>query len=381
MASRPARIDFFYFDAGGGHRAAATALEEVIARQQRPWRVRLVNLNDVLLPIDIFRRATGYGLEDLYNLMLRRGWTIVARPLLPLMHAAIRRYHPAQVRLLRRFWEAEPPDLAVSVIPNFNRALCEALRAVDPRTPFVTIPTDLADYPPHVWFEPQPQHLICGTARAVEQALAMGHARDRVFQVSGMILRPRFYEAPAVDRAAERRRLGLDPDRPTGLVLFGGHGSPAMLAIARRLQACRRPLQLILLAGHNRKLAARLRALAARIPMHVEGFTGEVPYFMRLADFFIGKPGPGSISEALAMRLPVVVERNLATLPQERYNADWIIEQRVGVVVGGFGEILPAVERLLEPGALESYRARVAAIDNRAVFEIPDLLQTILDRR
>ena len=60
-----------------------------------------------------------------------------------------------------------------------------------------------------------------------------------------------------------------------------------------------------------------------RMPMHVEGFTREVPYFMGLADFFIGKPGPGSISEALAMRLPVIVERNAWTLAHERYNADW----------------------------------------------------------
>ena len=44
------------------------------------------------------------------------------------------------------------------------------------------------------------------------------------------------------------------------------------------------------------------------IPMFVEGFTKEVPYYMRLSDFFIGKPGPGSISEALAMKLPVLVE-------------------------------------------------------------------------
>ena len=51
---------------------------------------------------------------------------------------------------------------------------------------------------------------------------------------------------------------------------------------------------------------------------------------MQLADFFIGKPGPGSVSEALAMRLPVIVECNAWTLPQERYNAEWIVEKEVG---------------------------------------------------
>ena len=44
------RVDLIYFNAGGGHRAAAQALEQVISSQQRPWTVRLVNLMDVLDP-------------------------------------------------------------------------------------------------------------------------------------------------------------------------------------------------------------------------------------------------------------------------------------------------------------------------------------------
>jgi hypothetical protein len=60
---------------------------------------------------------------------------------------------------------------------------------------------------------------------------------------------------------------------------------------------------------------------------------------MALSDFFIGKPGPGSISEAMAMHLPVIIERNIWTLPQERYNADWVIEKKVGFVLPNFREI------------------------------------------
>ena len=50
---------------------------------------------------------------------------------------------------------------------------------------------------------------------------------------------------------------------------------------------------------------------------------------MWLSDFFIGKPGPGSISEAIQMKLPVIIERNSWTLPQERYNADWVRRNRL----------------------------------------------------
>src|SRR2546423_5200090 len=115
--------------------------------------------------------------------------------------------------------------------------------------------------------------------------------------------------------------------------------------------------QLLLICGHNQKLAARLRAMPHHAPVFVEGFTKEVPRYMQLADYFIGKPGPGSISEAIAMHLPVIVERNAWTLPQERYNADWIREHRVGLVLPNFRGIAAAVEDLLRPEAVRQYRA------------------------
>ena len=65
------------------------------------------------------------------------------------------------------------PDMVVSLVPNFNRAMYQSLRAALPATPFVTILTDFADYPPHFWIEPfsvNQQFFICGTTKAAEQA-------------------------------------------------------------------------------------------------------------------------------------------------------------------------------------------------------------------
>jgi 1,2-diacylglycerol 3-beta-galactosyltransferase len=367
------KLDFLYFDAGGGHRAAANALKSVIEQQQRPWEVRLVNLQEILDPLDIFRKYTGIRLQDVYNLMLKKGWTLGSPQLTVAMHGLIRLYHRGQVRLLKQFWAQGERDLVVSLVPNFNRALRESL----PATPFVTILTDVADYPPHFWMERQEQYLICGSQKAMEQAAALGHSRERVFQTSGMILRPMFYQPVTADRAVERQRLGLDPNRTTGLVLFGGEGSNAMLEIAKRATA---GAQFIFLCGRNRKLAERLRRLPAKFPMHVEEFTSEVPYFMHLSDFFIGKPGPGSISEALAMHLPVIVECNAWTLPQERYNTEWIRESQVGVVLKSFRDSDAGLRELLDPKNFARFRANAAAIKNRAVFEIPDILASLLQR-
>ena len=373
-----AKLDFVFFDAGGGHRAAATALKQVVEGQGRPWDVRLVNLQEVLDSLDVFRRITGLRLEDIYNTLLRKGWTLGSGQMLGVMQRLIRLYHRAQVRLLADFWRQAPPDLVVSLVPNFNRALFEGLRGAGAAAPFVTVLTDLADYPPHFWMEPQPQHFICGTDKAVEQALAMDHPRERVFRVSGMILRPRFYEPVEVDRAAERVKLGLAPGLPTGLVLFGGHGSRAMIEIARRVARCSRPAQFIFVCGHNQGLVRALEAERLPYPKVVEGYTTGVYYYMKLADFFIGKPGPGSISEALLMRLPVIIGRNAWTLPQERYNAEWVRERQVGFVLDSFRNVHQTVDQLLEPATLAGLQANVAALDNRAVFEIPEILERLL---
>ena len=206
------KIDLVFFDAGGGHRAAATALTQVISQQQRPWDVRMINLQELLDPLDIFRKFTGLRLQDVYNLMLRKGWTLGSPQLTRVMHAIIAAYHGPTVRHLEKFWRAGERDLVVSVVPNFNRALFDSLRRVEPRTPFATILTDLADYPPHFWMERPPpgagvrsQHLICGTERAVGQAREMGHDTTHIFRTSGMILSPKFYE-PLVH---DRDRLGV----------------------------------------------------------------------------------------------------------------------------------------------------------------------------
>ncbi len=375
-------LDFIFFDAGGGHRAAATALKMISEQQARPWQPRLVHLQDILAPVDVFKKVLRIDLQEIYNQMLRRGWTLGSEQGLRFMQAIIRLYHGSEVRLMREWWQfrsqTPPPDAVVSVVPNFNRAIYEGLQAARPGTPYVTILTDLADFPPAFWIERQPQYFICGTDRAYRQALEFGHPPDRLFRTSGMILHPRFYEPLDVDVPGQRAALGLDPSLPTGLVLFGGYGTGVMRDILDRLDRSSLDVQLILIAGRNEKLRRELETRSTRIRKHVVGFTTEVPRWMRLSDFFIGKPGPGSLSEAVHMGLPAITVRNAWTLPQERFNADWLSEQGLGLVLRNFSGIDRAVGRLLSGNELASMKSAAARIRNRAIFEIPDILESIL---
>ena len=369
------KLTIVFHHAGGGHRSTAEALKDTLAKQEHPWEVQLLDVQELLDPLDVLRRVTGVRIQDTYNLILRKGWTRFTPQLLILLQTTIRLYHSRLVNLVRSYWAEHPTDMVLSVIPHFNRVLAESLQDNQAKPPFVTLLTDLADYPPRFWIEPESEFVIAGTERAKEQALAMGHPADHVFETSGMVLKPKFYQEMSVDRAGERQRLGLAPDCPTGIVLFGGHGSGVMVDITRRLDHPDRDLQLILICGHNQKLAAELKALKLRMQIRVEGFTSNVEYYMALADFFIGKPGPGSISEALQLHLPVIVECNARTLPQERFNAEWVTENGFGIVVPSFREIGASVEHLLEPSALEKFRKNVCRYSNRALAEVPAILE------
>ena len=157
--------------------------------------------------------------------------------------------------------------------------------------------------------------------------------------------------------------------------MFGGYGSKVSATIVDRLNDSGLAIQSIVLCGHNELLRLQLQDKKSCFAV---GFTEDIPYYMRLADFFIGKPGPGCISEAMHMGLPVIIERNRRTLLQERFNATWVEKREVGIVVRNFSQIGEAVRSLLRDQRLEEFRYNVRRLNNRAVYEIPKMFEQIM---
>jgi 1,2-diacylglycerol 3-beta-galactosyltransferase len=369
----------------GGHYATYVALRSLIEQQQIPWQFNVI---DVDIALD--RVAEQKKIVDLYRLFgttgdqvihqaQQKSWKLLQKLTTPLNKLLVKLNYQAGVRIAKEKFTEQSPDLVISVIPFFNKMLWEGLQNAKPGTPAVTILTDFIDCPPALWMEPETgMHVVCGTEKAVEQARGLGMREDLIIKTSGMVIHPRFYEPISCDRRIERQRLGLDPDCLTGLVLFGGCGSNQMLEISQHLACFGQKLQLIFLCGRNEEVASALQQQNSLQKRFVTGFTSDIPYYMHLSDFFMGKPGPGSLSEAIAMKLPVIVEQNFGTLRQEQYNADWVRQNQVGLVIPSFRQIQKAVEQFLDPENFAHYRANVAAINNRAVFEISEVLQQIL---
>jgi UDP-N-acetylglucosamine:LPS N-acetylglucosamine transferase len=369
-------IELFYFDAGGGHRSAMTAVREILASKCPDWTVRPVNLQKLLEPVDPMYLASGMSSEQFYNNAIQKGWTRGSTTFLRGLQQGIRIHSPIMERQLLKHWSSQQPSIVVSLVPNFNAVMFRALRRAHPQTPYVTIMTDLADSPPHFWQEPQDQYIVCGSNKAALQAHLTGWYRpERIIKTSGMILKSSFYSHSS-NPSLTRESTGLDAQKPTALIMFGGNGSRISYDIVSHIARSGLDIQTIVMCGRDEKLRMKI---GKQPGCHAVPFTDRVADYMRLADFFIGKPGPGSISEAVQMGLPVIVENNARTMIQERYNVTWLEENGAGFGVQSFADIATGIRYLLHGNTLEKYKERTRILKNAALYEIPQILQSILD--
>ena len=265
------------------------------------------------------------------------------------------------------------------MFPNFNGVLRDALAEALPGVPLVVVLTDLADFPPRFWIEPGLGRVVVGTPEAAQQARAIGIPDARVSQVSGMILHPRFYRTDGAElRERVRGELGARATDFTVTLLFGGKGSPEIGPLAERLLEQDGGLRVVAVCGDNPGLFESLAPLDAASGGRLKrfGFTDRVAELLAASDLLVTKPGPGSLSEAFHQRVPVVVTRDVHTIPQERFNTEFVERRGLGLVVRGWREIPAAVARLAgEPWRLAAMRAAIAALPpNRAVYEVLEIV-------
>jgi 1,2-diacylglycerol 3-beta-galactosyltransferase len=250
------RILFFMSDTGGGHRAAATAIDEAIQRLY-PGRFETI-IADVWQgctpwPINQIPRAypwlTGPG-QPVWRLMWLLSYHLQAHRLLfPLVRRLSR-------RPMRRYLQQIKPDLVVSVHPLMNHLGHQLVADAGLDIPFVTVVTDLVTIHP-AWIYPQVSHCLVPTEEARQQAIRLGLSPAKV-RVCGQPVSLKF-STSLTDKTLLRSKLGLDAHRPALLLLGGGEGVGPIFELAQTLAAAVSHIQLLIVAGRNQQLKKNSR--------------------------------------------------------------------------------------------------------------------------
>jgi 1,2-diacylglycerol 3-beta-galactosyltransferase len=267
------------------------------------------------------------------------------------------------------------PDVIVSVHPLLNHITLQVLHDLDLRIPFLTVVTDLVSI--HcAWMAPGVTACIVPTEAAKRLAFAAGVPHSRV-HLLGMPIDPKFAQPAPASRETLRAELGLDPHLPTALLVGGGEGAIGLERATLALARSDLNIQLVVVTGRNKQLYGRL--LSARvdfkIPAHILGFVDNMPDLMHAADVIVTKAGPGTITEAMACELPIVLTG--AVPGQEEGNIDYVLDNRLGVLARSPDAVVAALREILAPGSplLRELRANVRGLSRpEASFDIARLI-------
>lgn len=361
MNQHTRRLLLVFFDTGGGHRSSASAVAEALR-----------DLYGETAQIELVEMMTGYmpwplnRLDNIYTHLVRlRGWpwavtyhlsdgprrvTLLKRAYWPLVHTA-----------LLRFLHDHTADAIVCCHPLLKAPILQALDETKTETPLITLMTDLIAG--HAfWFVAGDTHCLVPTEGARQRALARGLTGEYI-RVTGLPVSPRFIAAAQEDSLIVRRRLGLEADLPVVLLVGGAEGMGPFRRLCRTIADSGVQAQLVMVAGRNERLQARLTAEAWPLPVQVKGFVRNMHEWMRAADLLVTKAGPSTISEALVMGLPIVLS---GALPgQEQPNVGYVVQSGAGVWAPSPKQAAAAVRKLLSPGGLSlaqmAARARALA--------------------
>lgn len=373
------QVVVLYTDAGGGHRASAQALHRVLEADGR-YRVTLVNpYQGVFAHLDPFTRFTGRNVEATYNeLVLDGGRTgLFCRGFFILSFVMVAFLRRKGRHAFARLLVETQPDLVISVLPVLNPAMIDAISTYrNGAVPFAIMMTDWAEVSPFVWFPKGTDYFaITGTDAGLARLRAKRHPPERTFATGGLLIRPQFLEPLPQDVGAARAALGLEPDRPTLVMSYGGHGSPRMVELAEALVADGSQLQVIFLCGRNEALARALQSAHLPFPHLVLGYRDDIHRYLGLADLFVGKAGPQSVSEALAQGLALLIDA-WRVLPQERALTRWVKASGVGTTFRRPAQFVREVQALIARPGL--HRARKAAQGNTAAHDILRIVETLV---
>lgn len=358
--------------AGAGHVRAAQAVEAAAHGASPRWRATHLDLL-ALVPRE-FKKLYAEQYLKLVEKLPQLWSYLYATTDRPTRDSLVGKLKRTVEKLNSRRLDAEISRLAPDAIlcTHFlpaellsrRRAKLDAKR----RAALAPLWVQVTDFDVHaLWVHPHVDRYCVASDEVAFRLADRGIPRAMV-SVTGIPVMPQF--AAPLERGACAAELGIAPDKFTVVLMAGGAGVGSLDALAQRVLALPRDLQVVALAGRNEPLLGRLKQLAAAHPgkLFPLGFTTTVERIMTAADLVVTKPGGLSVSECLAKARPMLL---VSPIPgQEERNADYLLEAGAAVKAVDAATFEFKLARLLaEPARLAAMSAaahRIARPDAAA---------------
>jgi 1,2-diacylglycerol 3-beta-galactosyltransferase len=364
----PRKVLILMSDTGGGHRSAAEAIAEAMAeRYGEATQVSIVDawMHHTPFPINRLGGAYSWLVSDglwLWKLLWKLGESEKRTSSMGLL------FGPLVQRPFGELLRREEPDLVVSVHCLLTHVPRWVMGRVAPEIPFITVVTDLVSAPA-VWFCPDVDLCIVPTEPARRRGIGFGMPPEKI-EVVGLPVGLKFAR-PLATKTALRDKLNLAQEKPVVLVVGGAEGMGRVGDIARAIATSGLELQMMIVAGRNRKLQQQLEAITWEVPTHVFGFVTNMPELMGASDVIVTKAGPATISEACIVGLPIILSGFVPG--QENGNIPYVLNNGIGTYAEEPQRIAAVLAEWLRPGnpALADMAGRASQLGRpQAAFDI-----------
>ncbi len=343
---------------GGGHIAASNTLQNLVGDE---YDLKVV------YPINQLRILGIPSCEQVHNVMLRKGWirswNFIVRHVAP----SIFRSRQSKVeKIISSYVDTYHPDLVISLIPFINYPASEAARKQG--IPFLLITTD-NDLKNWAFELDKVKHrhmkvTIGADLPTTRDILLEKKIPASAIETIGLPLRPDFMTQK--DESKILKDFHLPSNKEIILIMMGGAGGDVAYEYTKKIGSMNLDAHLVIIAGRNNKLKKELEQIKLHPSntLSVLGFTDRVSDLMAVADVIVTKPGPGTINEAIAMKLPILIDNTSTSLFWERANVDIVLKYGIGQRIKKFDQIKDLLSVYLKD-------AKTKKATEQSFFKIP----------
>jgi processive 1,2-diacylglycerol beta-glucosyltransferase len=233
------------------------------------------------------------------------------------------------------FMAERSPRLIVATYPLVAGVIAYIKRAGLLDAPLVTVITDNTAH--SQWIHPETDFYFVGSEQVLQGLIYQGVPAHKII-VTGIPIDLKFALSPV--REDLYIKFGLKPQIPVILIMAGAvgmlRGIPALCQVLNELPL---PLQALVITGRDKGLYHQLREQTGKLDklFKIYKFVDNVDEFMAVSNLLITKAGGLTISEALAVGLPMLIYRPIPG--QEMENTRYLLNAGAALPVYDLKEL------------------------------------------